>query len=128
MLLTQLGADLLTLLMIKVALKPHPNHQIITNDAVGHDALDYRICSAGYQLTRGVAAFGRAHPDRLIHIERAMRDASPLVLETLLHAHGPLADLATTRLLLCSYHYTAQIKNFLYKAAVQCMHLLPERR
>ena len=128
MLLTQLGADLLTLLMIKVALKPHPNHQIIANDAVGHDALDYTICSAGYQFTGGVATFGRAHPDRLIHIECAMCDASPLVLETLLHAHGLLADLATTRLFLCSYHYAAQIKNFLYKAAVQCMHLLPERR
>ena len=128
MLLTQLGADLLTLPMIKVALEPHPNHQIIANDAVGHDALDYGICSAGYQLTRGVAAFGRAHPYRLIHIECAMRDASPLVLETLLDAHGPQADLATTRLFLCSYHYAAQIKNFLYKAAVQCMHLLPERR
>ena len=128
MLLTQLGADLLTLPIMKVALKPHPNHQIIANDAVGHDALDYGICSAGYQLTRGVAAFGRAHPDRLIHIEGAMRDASPLVLETLLYAQGPLADLATTRLFLCRYHYAAQIKNFLYKAAVQCMYLLSERR
>jgi hypothetical protein len=57
-----------------------------------------------------------------------MRDSSPLVLETLLDAHGPLADLATTGLFLCSYHYAAQIENYLYKAAVQCMHLLPERR
>jgi hypothetical protein len=128
MLLTQPGADLLTLPMIKVALEPHPDHQIITNDAVGHDALDYAICSAGYQFTRGVATFGRAHPYRLIHIECSMRDASPLVLETLLYAHGPLADLATTGLLLCRYHYVAQIENALYKAAVQCMHLLPERR
>jgi hypothetical protein len=108
-LLTQLGADLLTLLMIKVALESHPNHQIVTSDAVGHDALDYGICSAGYQFTRGVAASGRAHPYRLKHIKCSMRDASPLVLETLLHAHGPLADLATTRLFLCSYHYAAQI-------------------
>ena len=95
---------------------------------LGIDALDYGICSTGYQFTRGVAAFGRTHPHRLIHIECSMRDASPLVLETLLYAHGPLADLATTGLFLCSYHYAAQIKNFLYKAAVQCMHLLSERR
>ena len=128
MLFTQPGADLLTLPMIMVALEPHPDHQIIPNDAVGHDAFGYRICSAGYQLTRGVAAFARAHPYRLKHIECSMRDASPLVLKTLLYVHGPLADLATTRRLLCSYHYATQIKNFLYKAAVQCMHLLPERR
>ena len=128
MLLTQPGADLLTLPMIKVALEPHPNHQIITNDAVGHDALDYGICSAGYQLTRGVTAFGRAHPYRLKHIEGSMRDASPLVLETLLYAHGPLADLATTGLFLCRYDYASQIEKFLYKVAVQCMHLLSERR
>jgi hypothetical protein len=57
-----------------------------------------------------------------------MRDASSLVLKTLLYVHGSLADLATTGLLLCSHHYAAQIVNFLYRAAVQGMHLLPERR
>jgi hypothetical protein len=128
MLFTQLGADLFTLAMIKVAFEPHPNHQIVTSDAVGHDAFDYGICSVGYQFTRGVTTSGRAYPYRLMHIECSMRDSSPLVLETLLYAHGPLADLATTGLFLCSYHYAAQIKNYLYKVAVQYMHLLPERR
>ena len=114
--------------MIKVALASHPNHQIVTSDAVGHDALGDGICSTGYQFTRGVAAFGRAYPYRLIHIEGSMRDASSLVLETLLYVHGPLANLARTRLFLFSYHYAAQIDNFFYKLAVQGMHLLPERR
>jgi hypothetical protein len=63
-----------------------------------------------------------------MNIECSMRDGSPLVLESLLHAHGPLADLATTGLFLCSYDYAAQIDNFLYKAVVPCMCLLPQHR
>jgi len=57
-----------------------------------------------------------------------MRDASSLVLETLLYVHGPLAKLAATGLFLCRYDDSAQIENFPYKVTVQCMRLLPERR